>query len=532
MVDIFDFWGNINKTPRDSQLIALDWIERTMADNPNIKYFFLEVPVGGGKSMIGLTLSNFLNKANTNKTVILTPQKILQKQYESEFNITPLVSLYGRQNYKCSKGTNCDIGASFGRKCKECPYEAQRTRAMAAYQSVMNYDLYLSLREYSEEYSPTKHCLVVCDEAHRLESFLTEFNSFEMSAEKAHYYNISSDKIPQDVNAIKTYLRKRVFIPIVDKIEEIENEHPWVKNPVNELSQSEGKILTQYKLSIEDRYRIQSILDVPNEEFDFIYTITATETGYKIKNTFGAQNFSKLIEPHTKHMLLMSSTIIDYESVCIELGIDPNQAAYLTLPSEFNKSKRPNVYIPTANMNAKWKSNIVGQKAMIDQIIDLLDIHSDQNGIIHTCNYEIAKWLVDELRFNNTHEIYHHNEGNRDQVIQRFMTDSHKTKLLISPSITEGLDLKGDLGRFAIFAKIPYPYLGDQWIKKRAEIDQQWYLRQTVTNIIQGSGRIVRDKEDEGVTYILDTCWEHLYDSAKHLFPKWWKDALIYCDGQ
>ena len=107
------------------------------------------------------------------------------------------------------------------------------------------------------------------------------------------------------------------------------------------------------------------------------------------------------------------------------------------------------------------------------------------------------------------------------------MTDAHKTKLLISPSITEGLDLKGDLGRFAIFAKIPYPYLGDEWIKKRASIDQQWYLRQTVTNIIQGSGRIVRDKEDFGVTYILDTCWEHLYDSAKHLFPKWWKDALI-----
>lgn len=525
-MDIFDFWGDNTKDPRDSQLIALDWIEKTIQD-PKIKYLFLEVPVGGGKSKIGLTLSNLLNKNNPDHTVILTPQKILQKQYESEFNITPLVSLYGRQNYKCEKGTNCDIGASFGKKCKECPYDMQRARAMGAFQSVMNYDLYLSLREYSEEYQPTKHSLIVCDESHRLESFLTEFNSFEMTTDKAHFYGLEIEN-HKDVNEIKRYLRKHVYTNINNKLDDLEHEYTWIKNPTSELTLQEGKILTSYKLGKEDLLRIEDIVSTSNDDFDLMYTIVTTEKGFKIKNTFGMNNFYKLVDPYTSKILFMSSTILDYESTCIEMGIDPSRAAFLSLTSEFKRQKRPNIYRPTANMNAKWKTNTVGLTKMIAEIEHILTDHKNQNGIIHTCNYEIAKWLVDELRFNDTHEIYHHNDGNRDQVIERFITDHHKNKLLISPSITEGLDLKDDLSRFAIFAKIPYPYLGDEWIKKRAEIDQQWYYRQTVTNIIQGSGRIVRHKEDYGVTYILDTCWEQLYDNARHLFPTWWSDALIY----
>ena len=31
----------------------------------------------------------------------------------------------------------------------------------------------------------------------------------------------------------------------------------------------------------------------------------------------------------------------------------------------------------------------------------------------------------------------------------------------------EGVDLKGDCSRFQVICKIPYPYLGDKWVKAR-----------------------------------------------------------------
>ena len=67
--------------------------------------------------------------------------------------------------------------------------------------------------------------------------------------------------------------------------------------------------------------------------------------------------------------------------------------------------------------------------------------------------------------------------------------------------------------------------MGDQWIKKRMEISPEWYQRQTLINIIQGGGRVVRSETDSGVVYIVDASFGYLYKSAHHMIPRWWKDA-------
>ena len=166
---------------------------------------------------------------------------------------------------------------------------------------------------------------------------------------------------------------------------------------------------------------------------------------------------------------------------------------------------------------------------MIQRITELCnDIHPDENGVIHTGSFQVAKWLVKELSGRVKHQIMHHNPESgftRDQVINDFQVDDGIPKLLISPSVTEGLDLKGDKGRFAIFAKVPYPYLGDAWVKKRMSLSNTWYSIQALIAIIQGGGRVVRTPDDWGHVYILDTSWEGLYRRAKYMIPKWWKDA-------
>jgi Rad3-related DNA helicase len=98
---------------------------------------------------------------------------------------------------------------------------------------------------------------------------------------------------------------------------------------------------------------------------------------------------------------------------------------------------------------------------------------------------------------------------------------------LVSPSITEGLDLKHELGRFAIFVKVPFPALGDAWIKRRMQLSDEWYKRQTLKEMIQGSGRICRDHSDWGITYILDESFTFLFEKTKDtMIPQWWLSSL------
>ena len=85
--------------------------------------------------------------------------------------------------------------------------------------------------------------------------------------------------------------------------------------------------------------------------------------------------------------------------------------------------------------------------------------------------------------------------------------------------------MKGDLARFAIVVKVPFGFLGDQWIKRRLDMSQEWYQRQALIDIIQGGGRIVRSSDDWGNVYILDQSFGYLKKMTDRMIPQWWKDS-------
>jgi Rad3-related DNA helicase len=53
-----------------------------------------------------------------------------------------------------------------------------------------------------------------------------------------------------------------------------------------------------------------------------------------------------------------------------------------------------------------------------------------------------------------------------------------------------------------------------------------WYPLQTAKSIVQSVGRSVRSKDDEAVTYILDSDWSMFYGRNKHFFPDDFKRCL------
>ena len=180
-------------------------------------------------------------------------------------------------------------------------------------------------------------------------------------------------------------------------------------------------------------------------------------------------------------------------------------------------------------MNAQWSKpdNTLGRSKMLSKVMEILEMHKDDSGIIHTGNFAIARWLVENIELSAPQKVFHHNPesgDDRGKIIDAFQNYKHPA-VLISPSITEGLDLKDDLARFAIIAKVPFGFLGDQWIKKRMEMSKEWYQRRALIDIIQGAGRVVRSEDDWGNTYILDESFRYLFQQGHDSVPGWWKDA-------
>ena len=73
------------------------------------KYAIIDCGTGVGKSAIGLTIGDFINKNSSSYpglyqdgSYFLTTQKVLQDQYENDFFSKGLISLYSSSNYTCN----------------------------------------------------------------------------------------------------------------------------------------------------------------------------------------------------------------------------------------------------------------------------------------------------------------------------------------------------------------------------------------------------------------------------------------------
>ena len=117
------------------------------------------------------------------------------------------------------------------------------------------------------------------------------------------------------------------------------------------------------------------------------------------------------------------------------------------------------------------------------------------------------------------------------EVLNHFYTSSDPL-VLMSPSLTEGLDLKEDLSRFCIICKMPFANTNDQWVKERQAENQIWYANNTCTTLMQMTGRVVRSDRDIASTYILDTCFEFLVKKYGNLFPEWWQRSVFSIEDE
>ena len=528
---------------RDSQRSAID--AALAAFNSGKRFVIIEGGTGVGKSAIGVTVGRYLDSTLKipstgygRGSYFVTTQKLLQDQYISDFGMTNGVmsSIKSSTNYQCKfhKSSSCSESqtalrtaprdSNFFRTCtKSCRYKQAKKEFLDSTESVTNFPYMLIESNYSGKIVPRE--LLVVDEAHNAEAELSKFVEVTVSERFCkQMLDISWGGKPTQFQAFK-WIRD-VYFPKVkrqrDHVEKMMEKFTDLEKTMKEF----GKISRDFDLLRGHCNRLETFVNVYDSN-NWVFENIPAFGKSKRKMTFRAIDIAPFSEAYLfrlgKHVLLMSATILDKEAFCRSLGIKALDAEFVSIPSPFPLEHRPVFSVGIGSMN---KSNIiVTLPKLVDAVREILEQHPDEKGIIHTHTFRIARTLKYGIKGKLAKRLLMHNSDDREDVLRRHL-ESPEPTVLLSPSMTEGVDLKDDLSRFQVVCKVPYPYYGDPLVRKRMNKWSWWYPLQTAKTLIQASGRSIRDAEDYAVTYVLDSDWESFFRRSGRFFPADFKERL------
>ena len=517
--------------PRDYQVKAINFALNEMINNDK-RFIILDCGTGVGKSAIGVTIARWYNNfVNGNGSYFITTQKVLQEQYMKDFSKFGMKNLQSANNFRCKyfKYKTCaesrlelkvSDDAKFKQNCSHgCKYVSAKRDFIEGELGITNFAYFMAETNYAGHLG--KRTMLVVDECHNTELQLSNFVEVSFSEFFAQSkLKIQPPKLDTSFQVVSWVTKD--YLPELKKLV----DHYTVmisKMGLNKDLKEFVQVSRQYDMLTKHLNKVETFLKVFDKD-NWVLNIIETEGKGKRKFEFkpihvGPYSHEKLFNVADK-VVLMSATVMNDSAFCEVLGINPNQTSYLHIPSPFPIENRPIIISGIGSMSY---NNIDKTLPLLAEAIKaILAEHKGQKGIIHANSYKIVSYLKKHIK---DKRLLFHSAEDREKVLQKHIDDPRPT-VLVSPSMQEGVDLKGDLSEFQIICKVPFPYLGDKLVKKRMNKWDWWYPLQTAKTIIQSVGRSIRNEEDKAITYILDSDWNYYWSKNKDLFPKEFIDTV------
>ncbi len=222
----------------------------------------------------------------------------------------------------------------------------------------------------------------------------------------------------------------------------------------------------------------------------------------------------------SNNRVLLSATVGLKQPFDENLGVRfTEEESYLKkIPSTFDFSRSPIYYYSKYKLSYTEKAESLKYlKPMLYRL--LIEKCSQYKGIIQTASYDLAKEFVKDAPYELKGRLLLYSDSSEKTRLIKKHERSTNT-ILIGPSLSEGIDLPGDLCRFIIILKVPYASLKDKLVKAKMKLFPHWYKSDASNSIIQGIGRGNRSKNDWCVTYIVDGCFGQLYAATKEQYSK------------
>ena len=523
-------YDSIRDSQRDAIEFALDSI-----NNHDKKFIIIEAGTGVGKSAIGLTVARSLAESlkmsedYESGAYFLTTQKILQEQYVYDFGMQGGVmsSIKSSSNYQCKfmKQNNCgesmralrtaDKGSAFFKSCVfGCIYKQAKEAFLKSPESVTNFPYFLAETSYAGKIKPRN--ILIVDETHNAPGELSKFieiavtERFSKQGLKLTMPHIKTQ--PQAIKWIVEIYAPKLFSH-VKHIQKMLEKYVGLQDKLKEFV----GLAKQYDLLDKHACKLRRFLELYNKD-NWVCNLVPAEGRAGRRIEFKPIDVSPYVEEMLfrfgRKVIMMSATILDKDAYCQMLGIKPIDVAFISIPSPFPYENRPILQCSIGSMSAKSIDYTLPKLA--EAVKEILKTHHNEKGIIHCHTFKIANYLKKNIK---DRRLLIHTSENREKILQKHKKSKTPT-VLLSPSMTEGVDLKDDCSRFQLICKIPYPYLGDKLIQKKMNKWKWWYPLQTAKTIVQATGRSIRSADDHAVTYILDLDWDWFFNKNKKFFPK------------
>ena len=526
---------NFPGTPRGEQEDIINKIEKVFVDEGK-KFVICQAPTGSGKSFLGATVamsskacdrkhkrsivtpkSHFRKEAPEVEKFggfILTTTKQLQDQYGDLFPNASI--LKGKSNYACNLDPISNAGCA---KCVylphtiascaaklDCDYIDAYSDAMKNKFSILSYSMFLSLPAILRNKE-----VLICDEASEMEDALVAHFSASIKYKYLDYMNIPYTTMQSDTS-------EAGYLWVCELRDNLKNTMPtqqMLRNP------NVGKHVINRAKGIKELIERLSLLIKFWNTAEFI--VESDADGVNIA-PLRINRLSDIMFRGISKVLLLSATVINHTKMADSLGIGSDEYTFIDVKSDFNPKKSP-IYLSPAKFDMTYKYIDKSLVKMIDSVIELSDIHKDDNGVIHTHNFKITKALQDAVRGDDRF-IFRDKLSTNEDILREHFRRSDPT-VLVSPSLAFGTSLDNEHGRFQIVTKLPYLPMSSKRISTLCKRDFEWYQMKMWIRFIQMCGRCTRSNEDHSATYIFDKSFIKAISRYEGKLPVWFKERLV-----
>lgn len=516
---------------RPGQLEAVE--QAVEAFNAGYRTVLFDGPTGVGKTYTANGVRAQLNVPTTYSCHSLN----LQYQWGRDFAPYPI--LMGRSNYDirwpgtpkfitaadCTwNGASPEAGCHWCPDKKVCPYERAKARALAAPFRCVNHTYLVTEAAYVgrflSEKKPTE--LLIIDEAEMLENALLGQVSVTFPAKLRDELALGSPQYVTKEESIKEWLGAVVI--------------PALKAEVARFPRdtTDRRLIRARDAAANRLGQTEFVLS----HYDKGWVFDRSSDNWALRPVWASHWGAKWIGTRAKRILAMSATLISGAQVATDLGL-PEPSITIQIEGGFDPVLRPIYLAPVADLRSKGEEGDDAEgrtrkfipPAEYDKLATgiraVMARHPRDRILVHCHSYKVARELYGRL---SSPRVFMYEGGGRDQALKTYLaTDA---AVLLAPSLERGVDLTDDKCRVVVWAKIPFPNLGDPVVRRRTYSGgpngRRWYAVETIRAIVQGCGRAVRHNEDWAEIYVLDAAFMSLWRKERHLFPAWFSAAIRF----
>ena len=368
-----------------------------------------------------------------------------------------------------------------------------------------------------------EHEVVIIDEAHQLESVLSDTIGTTISAGRISSLGSSFRQVfsePGLTNRmeeiglrfstiISTMAGQRLSVPIPSTIHEsltaLRIEIMEKIGLLRELSTDNEQVQQKiYRAQTQATRLVESIDLVLGTNTDFVYFVEGSDARAVLK--VSPLHVGEILSQQvwSEHCAVLTSATIPH-TMPERVGLDRDSIELLSVDSPFDYEKNSRLY---CSPNFPDRNSPQFTDFVHDELEALITAAGGRTLALFTSN-KALRTAVDEMRKRLSVNILTPSEMPRQKLLTTFMEDESSC-IFASQSFFQGIDLPGRTLSLVVLDKLPFPRPDDPLLEARREAVgreksfQLIDLPLAATSLAQATGRLIRTAQDKGVVAVLD----------------------------